>query len=59
MNDQEFFTVHHALTINVEPLAEHFTLPSHEIFEAEIPRHLWSPANLASWNNSVIAHAWS
>ncbi len=37
MNDQEFFTVHHALTINVEPLAEHFTLPSHEIFEAEIP----------------------
>ncbi|CSI83648.1 Uncharacterised protein [Vibrio cholerae] len=39
MNDQEFFTVHHALTINVEPLAEHFTLPS--------------------WNNSVIAHAWS
>ncbi|MDF4536147.1 PilZ domain-containing protein, partial [Vibrio parahaemolyticus] len=25
MNDQEFFTVHHALTINVEPLAEHFT----------------------------------
>ncbi|BCK13523.1 PilZ domain-containing protein [Vibrio cholerae] len=37
MNDQEFFTVHHALTINVEPLEEHFTLPSHEIFEAEIP----------------------
>ncbi len=37
MNDQEFFTVHHALTINVEPLAENFTLPSHEIFEAEIP----------------------
>lgn len=35
MNDQEFFTVHHALTINVEPLAEHFTLPSHEIFEAD------------------------
>ncbi|EEX66884.1 PilZ domain-containing protein [Vibrio metoecus] len=37
MNDQEFFTVHHALTINVEPLADPFTLPSHEIFEAEIP----------------------
>lgn len=37
MHNQEFFTVHHALTINVEPLAEHFSLPSHEIFEAEIP----------------------
>lgn len=37
MTDQEFFTVHHALNINVEPLPSEFTLPSQVDFEAEIP----------------------
>ncbi len=37
MSQQEFFTVHHALTANVEPLDEHFTLPTFDAFEAEIP----------------------
>ncbi|SJL82873.1 PilZ domain-containing protein [Vibrio palustris] len=37
MNDQEFFIVHHALTINVEPLGHDFLLPTVERFEAEIP----------------------
>ncbi|MGL6170442.1 MAG: PilZ domain-containing protein [Vibrio sp.] len=37
MTNQEFFTVHHALTLNVQPLASDFTLPSHPVFEAEIP----------------------
>lgn len=37
MTDQEFFTVHHALNINVEPLPAEFTLPSQMEFEAEIP----------------------
>lgn len=37
MNQQEFFTVHHALTINIEILDEHFTLPSFDVFEQEVP----------------------
>lgn len=37
MIDQEYFTVHHAISINVEPMAEDFTLPSEENFEREIP----------------------
>lgn len=37
MSDQEFFTVNHTLTVNIEPLAEDATLPSIEKFEAEIP----------------------
>ncbi len=37
MPEQEYFTVHHALTINAEPLAESFVLPSYPLFEAEIP----------------------
>lgn len=37
MTDQEFFTVHHALTINVEPMSDDFVFPSYEHFVAEIP----------------------
>lgn len=37
MLDQEYFTVHHALTVNIEPLPLHFVLPSYQEFEAEIP----------------------
>jgi hypothetical protein len=37
MTDQEYFTVHHALTVNVEPMAEEFQLPLETQFEAEIP----------------------
>tara|TARA_Y100001956_G_C4126254_1_gene190251 strand:- start:313 stop:879 length:567 start_codon:yes stop_codon:yes gene_type:complete len=37
MPDQEYFTVHHRMTVNVEPLARELTLPSHEQFESEIP----------------------
>ncbi|WP_117234364.1 PilZ domain-containing protein [Vibrio maerlii] len=37
MSQQEFFTVHHALTANIEPLDEQFTLPSVQDFESEIP----------------------
>ncbi len=37
MTDQEFFTVHHSLTINVEPLSDDFTFPSYEQFVTEIP----------------------
>ncbi|QXO19094.1 MULTISPECIES: PilZ domain-containing protein [Vibrio] len=37
MTEQEYFTVHHALTINVEPLAADYDLPSPTDFEAEIP----------------------
>lgn len=37
MTEQEYFTVHHTLTINVEPLTAHFILPSPTDFEAEIP----------------------
>ncbi|WP_158107198.1 PilZ domain-containing protein [Vibrio furnissii] len=37
MIDQEYFTVHHALNINVEPMPADFLLPSPLDFEAEIP----------------------
>ncbi|WP_394247367.1 PilZ domain-containing protein [Vibrio profundi] len=37
MTEQEFFTVHHSLTVNIEPLAQDFILPTQQQFEAEIP----------------------
>lgn len=37
MDQQEFFTVHHKLTVNVEPLETGFTLPSQTLFISEIP----------------------
>jgi len=37
MTDQEYFTVHHALTVNVEPLASDAYFPSFEDFLEEIP----------------------
>ncbi|MBW3694598.1 PilZ domain-containing protein [Vibrio sp. T187] len=37
MTEQEFFTVHHSLTVNIEPLAQDFVLPAQQQFEAEIP----------------------
>ena len=37
MTEQEFFTVHATLTINVERLPEGYLLPSQDAFEAEIP----------------------
>jgi len=37
MTDQEYFTVHHALTINAEPLPSDYSFPSYEYFVAEIP----------------------
>ncbi len=37
MSDQEYFTVHHQMTVNVEPLADDFSFPSFEQFETEIP----------------------
>ncbi|GLO61278.1 PilZ domain-containing protein [Vibrio sp. MACH09] len=37
MDQQEFFTVHHKLTVNVELLNAEFTLPSETIFTSEIP----------------------
>ncbi|MGD8231252.1 PilZ domain-containing protein [Vibrio sp. TRT 1302] len=37
MSDQEFFTVNHTITVNIEPLADNESLPSAEKFEAEIP----------------------
>ncbi len=37
MDQQEFFTVHHKLTVNVEPLENDFTLPSENVFISEIP----------------------
>lgn len=37
MSDQEYFTVHHALTINAEPLPSEFKLPAYDHFVAEIP----------------------
>ncbi len=37
MTEQEYFTVHHQLTINAEPLPEGSSLPSYPIFESEIP----------------------
>lgn len=37
MDQQEFFTVHHKLTVNIEPLDTGFTLPSQNEFILEIP----------------------
>ncbi len=37
MTEQEYFTVHHNLTINVEALSTDFALPDEETFTAEIP----------------------
>ena len=37
MSEQEYFTVHHTMTVNVEPLADNEELPSFEKFETEIP----------------------
>lgn len=37
MTEQEYFTVHHNLTINVEALGTDFALPDEETFTSEIP----------------------
>jgi hypothetical protein len=37
MIDQEYFTVHHAITANVEIMAVDFSLPDEVQFESEIP----------------------
>lgn len=37
MTDQEFFTVHHTFTINVEPMSDDFIFPSYDRFVDEIP----------------------
>ncbi|MDG3088407.1 PilZ domain-containing protein [Vibrio hannami] len=37
MEQQEFFTVHHKLTVNVELLESGFTLPTESTFVSEIP----------------------
>ncbi|PWI34952.1 PilZ domain-containing protein [Vibrio albus] len=37
MDPQEYFTVHHKLTVNIEPLPSGFTLPDQMTFTAEIP----------------------
>ena len=37
MSDQEYFTVHHKMTVNVEPLAQDQAFPSFDQFEGEIP----------------------
>jgi hypothetical protein len=37
MTEQEYFTVHHNLTINVEALGTDFALPDDETFTSEIP----------------------
>ncbi|MCG9683200.1 PilZ domain-containing protein [Vibrio sp. Isolate23] len=37
MSDQEYFTVHHKMTVNVEPLAQDGAFPSYDQFESEIP----------------------
>lgn len=37
MSDQEYFTVHHTMTVNVEPLPADVPFPSYEKFETEIP----------------------
>ncbi|NOH96712.1 PilZ domain-containing protein [Vibrio sp. 99-70-13A1] len=37
MTEQEYFTVHHSLTANIEPMGSEFVLPSQIQFEAEIP----------------------
>ncbi|MGR5235402.1 PilZ domain-containing protein [Vibrio alfacsensis] len=37
MTEQEYFTVHHNLTVNVETLGMDFALPDEETFVSEIP----------------------
>ncbi|MGF1696081.1 PilZ domain-containing protein [Vibrio kyushuensis] len=37
MSKQEFFSVHHQMTVNIEPLAADFVFPSTQVFESEIP----------------------
>ncbi|GLT18240.1 hypothetical protein GCM10007938_20180 [Vibrio zhanjiangensis] len=37
MSDQEYFTVHHKMSVNVEPLSNTEVLPSYDQFEREIP----------------------
>lgn len=37
MADQEYFTVHHRLSVNIEPLAQDYPIPSLEDLEREIP----------------------
>lgn len=37
MIDQEYFTVHHALKVNIEKLEHDFVFPEESVFEAEIP----------------------
>ncbi|EPE37810.1 hypothetical protein CF66_2142 [Candidatus Photodesmus katoptron] len=37
MLEQDFFTVNHKMTANVEPMDNQFSLPSQEQFELEIP----------------------
>ncbi|GAL10129.1 hypothetical protein JCM19233_1106 [Vibrio astriarenae] len=37
MSEQEFFTVHHAMKANVEPLATNFHFPTMDELEAETP----------------------
>ncbi|GAB2658094.1 PilZ domain-containing protein [Vibrio panuliri] len=37
MSDQEYFTVHHPMTVNVEPLADDFSYPTFTQFEQQIP----------------------
>ncbi|WP_375750353.1 PilZ domain-containing protein [Vibrio sp. HN007] len=37
MDQQEFFTVHHKLTVNVELLEEGYVLPQEAVFVSEIP----------------------
>lgn len=37
MSDQEFFTVNHTMTVNIEPLSSEETFPNLENFEGEIP----------------------
>ncbi|MCK6262808.1 PilZ domain-containing protein [Vibrio sp. ZSDE26] len=37
MSNQEFFSVHHNMTANIEPLSSDFEFPNQETFESEIP----------------------
>lgn len=37
MSDQEYFTVHHKMTVNVEPLPAEESIPSFGQFESEVP----------------------
>ncbi|WED20808.1 PilZ domain-containing protein [Vibrio sp. JC009] len=37
MDQQEFFTVNHKLTVNIEPLEDGYTLPDETLFTSEIP----------------------